>query len=149
MIKLASARIVLVSIYLFLFTLNSWTGAYRVDPAVERETINYNRTPGTEASSCPCHANIFAANPSRLLMIVPLLTDAPVLISQGSWSESPAKSQNSLITACGDRRTANDFKWLQPSQRTFACPRTEKIYFLQATPLLQLRKLSQLCLIFW
>ena len=46
--------------------------------------------------------------------------------------ESPAKSRNSQITASGDRRTANDFKWLQPSQRSlslFACPRAEKFTF--------------------
>jgi len=46
--------------------------------------------------------------------------------------ESPAKSRNSQITASGDRRTANGFKLLQPSQRSlslFACPRTENLLF--------------------
>ena len=43
--------------------------------------------------------------------------------------ETPAKSRNSQITSSGDRRTTNDFKWLQSSQRTFACPRTEKFTF--------------------
>jgi hypothetical protein len=38
-------------------------------------------------------------------------------------------SRNSQFTACGDRRTPNDFKRLQPSQRPFACPRTEKFTF--------------------
>ena len=33
----------------------------------------------------------------------------------------PAKSRNSQFTASGDRRTTNDFKWLQPSQRTLRC----------------------------
>jgi len=38
------------------------------------------------------------------------------------WSnDAPAKSRNSQFRASGDRRTTNDFKWLQPSQRTLRC----------------------------
>ena len=50
--------------------------------------------------------------------------------------ESPAKSRNSQITASGDRRTANDFKWLQPVTTLAVAVRLSphgKIYFLQAT----------------
>ena len=50
-------------------------------------------------------------------------------LSKVTRNESPAKSRNSQFTASGDRRTTNDFKWLQPSQRSFACPRTEKFTF--------------------
>ena len=51
------------------------------------------------------------------------------LFARITSEESPAKSRNSQFTDGGDRRTTNDFKWLQPSQRPFACPRTEKFTF--------------------
>jgi 3-hydroxyacyl-[acyl-carrier-protein] dehydratase len=66
---------------------------------------------------------------SRAKFIMPLQPEQEIITC---CKESPAKSRNSQITASGDRRTANDFKWLQSSQRSlslFACPRTEKFTF--------------------
>jgi hypothetical protein len=39
-----------------------------------------------------------------------ILLTHPTFFSIFYYLESPAKSQNSQITASGDRRTANDFK---------------------------------------